>query len=144
MCMHPSSDLSENKTIFPQAHSSIRWINKLIKSSYNKPSLTCILLSPYLYRIAQIASPLGEIKTSHTLVLMHFLCNCPFFLITQNPVCLQIYVMKTWLLPRVFVFMSVVNGWWYKWITHDYHPQKLYFCHNGNYWQRFERWLVWT
>lgn len=111
--MHPSSDLSENKTIFPQAHSSIRWINKLIKSSYNKPSLTCILLSPYLYRIAQIASPLGEIKTSHTLVLMHFLCNCPFFLITQNPVCLQIYVMKTWLLPRVFMCL------WALWMADD-------------------------
>lgn len=49
-----------------------------------------------LYRFAQIANPLGEIKNlTHTLVLMHLLCNCPFSLITQDPMCLQIYAVKS-------------------------------------------------
>lgn len=109
MCMHPSSDSSGNKTIFPQAHSPIRWIHIWMKVVITNQALHAYSsVHDYLYRIAQIANPLGEIKSSHTLVLMHFSCNCPFSLITQNPVCLQIYAMKTWLLPRVFMCLWVL------------------------------------
>lgn len=47
-----------------------------------------------------------KLKTSHALILMHFSCNCPFFLITQDPMCLQIYAMK-----NLVIASSVYTEW---------------------------------
>lgn len=92
--MHPSGDSSGNQPIFPQARFHIRWIHKWKKTFKTSQALhASSSVLDYLHRFSQIVNLWEELKTSHTLVLMHFLCNGPFFLITQDPMCLQSYAI---------------------------------------------------
>lgn len=87
--MHPDSDSSGNKAIFPEAHFHIRLIHKWMKTFITSQALHAnSSVLDYLHRFAQIANPLGEIKNLPYTCFDVFSCNCPFSLITQDPMCL--------------------------------------------------------
>lgn len=96
----------------------------------------------YLYKFAQIANPLGEIKNLTRTYFDAFFMQLSLFLNYPRPHVLT--DLRNEKPGYCLECLHRVNGLWENWITHDYHSQKLYFCHNGDYWQRFEKWIVWV